>query len=284
MTLKQRYPDFLGIGAQKAGTTWLHENLRRHPEIWLPPVKELQYFNQLYLQRDRRWMLAHRRRHGIRALTHHIDQVPREKWNYRLIGRLADIIDAEVSDEWYGSIFALAKPSQACGEVTPHYSLLPDDGIQHIVRLAPEVKIMLSLRDPIERNWSHIRMIATSKPGEREPDLMRIAAFPDVMTRANYPAIISRWAQFVPEQRMLILFMDDILAQPLKLMADVCRFLGVEFEDDIFPRLEKPAHVGEKMDMPPELYELLKEQLHPTYVEMSKLFPEVAGRWMERHY
>lgn len=32
-------PDFLGIGAQKAGTSWLWENLRRHPGIWMPPRK-----------------------------------------------------------------------------------------------------------------------------------------------------------------------------------------------------------------------------------------------------
>lgn len=38
-------PDFLGIGAQKAGTTWLHENLRCHPELYLPDAKELHYFD-----------------------------------------------------------------------------------------------------------------------------------------------------------------------------------------------------------------------------------------------
>jgi hypothetical protein len=102
--------------------------------------------------------------------------------------------------------------------------------------------------------------------------------------RANYPTIISRWSQFVPEQRILILFMDDILAKPLRVMADVCKFLGVDFRDDIFPGLEKPAYVGEKMDMPPEVYKLLKEQLYPVYVEMSKLFPKIASPWMERHY
>jgi hypothetical protein len=40
-----RFPDFLGIGAQKAGTTWLHANLGCHPEVFLPEPKELHYFN-----------------------------------------------------------------------------------------------------------------------------------------------------------------------------------------------------------------------------------------------
>ena len=43
-------PDFLGIGAQKAGTTWLWENLRRHPEIFLPDKKELHYFDNKFDQ------------------------------------------------------------------------------------------------------------------------------------------------------------------------------------------------------------------------------------------
>src|SRR5947207_15861690 len=42
---ERKVPDFLGIGAARAGTTWLHSNLRRHPQIWLPPVKELHYFD-----------------------------------------------------------------------------------------------------------------------------------------------------------------------------------------------------------------------------------------------
>jgi hypothetical protein len=41
-------PDFLGIGAQKSGTTWLYENLRAHPQAFLPEPKELHYFDQRF--------------------------------------------------------------------------------------------------------------------------------------------------------------------------------------------------------------------------------------------
>ncbi len=43
-----RLPDFLGVGAQKAGTTWLAENLRRHPGLFLPERKELHYFDESF--------------------------------------------------------------------------------------------------------------------------------------------------------------------------------------------------------------------------------------------
>jgi hypothetical protein len=39
------YPNFIGIGAQKSGTTWLSRNLGLHPEIWIPSVKEVHYFD-----------------------------------------------------------------------------------------------------------------------------------------------------------------------------------------------------------------------------------------------
>lgn len=51
-------PDFLGIGAQKAGTTWLHANLSRHPDLFLAEPKEVHYFNKSYHRR-----LAHYARH-----------------------------------------------------------------------------------------------------------------------------------------------------------------------------------------------------------------------------
>src|SRR6266478_1414402 len=40
-------PDFLCIGAHKGGTTWLYQQLDSHPDFWMPPIKELHYFDQL---------------------------------------------------------------------------------------------------------------------------------------------------------------------------------------------------------------------------------------------
>ena len=47
-----RPPDFLTIGAEKAGTTWLHQQLAGHPSIRTPPMKELNYFNAIDLGVD----------------------------------------------------------------------------------------------------------------------------------------------------------------------------------------------------------------------------------------
>ena len=62
-------PDFLIVGAQRAGTTWLHRVLRQHPALWLAPVKELHYFDKPEIARtclDEK----ERRRLGLRDLGH----------------------------------------------------------------------------------------------------------------------------------------------------------------------------------------------------------------------
>lgn len=43
-------PDFIGVGAQKAGTSWIHACLYEHPHIYMPASKELHFFSNFYAQ------------------------------------------------------------------------------------------------------------------------------------------------------------------------------------------------------------------------------------------
>jgi hypothetical protein len=54
----ENLPDFLGIGAAKTGTTWLHHNLRAHPDLYLPDQKEVHYFDARW-HRSPRWYAGH---------------------------------------------------------------------------------------------------------------------------------------------------------------------------------------------------------------------------------
>ena len=61
------FPHFLCIGAQKAGTTWLYDNLKDHPEVWLAPVKEIFYFDGARpSRRPLLWQLCERRNRDLR--------------------------------------------------------------------------------------------------------------------------------------------------------------------------------------------------------------------------
>src|ERR1700749_4313420 len=94
--LECRFPDFLCIGAQKAGTTWLDSNLRRHPDVWLPPLKELHYFNSVHINGHLKWNLKHRCNHRQTLLRRYMQKTAPSNYDYRLIARLADIVDGDL--------------------------------------------------------------------------------------------------------------------------------------------------------------------------------------------
>ncbi|MCS6931609.1 MAG: sulfotransferase [Acetobacteraceae bacterium] len=273
-----RAPDFLGIGVQKAGTTWLAENLKGHPELWLPWVKELQYFNDVHIPAHRGWTQRHRAQHAARAIRAHLAQAERRgrAADLRLIRTLAELGAGEPSDEWYGRIFAHAGADQLAGEVTPEYALLPRAGLAHIRRLNPRMKAVLLLRDPIARSWSHLRMLAE---GRSDFDHLSAARSPDILARADYAATIARWREAFGPETLHIETLDAIAAEPLAVLERVCGFLGVGFDPAWFPEAARPVFAGPPGEMPAAVAAVLKERLAPCYERLARILPEVVARW-----
>src|SRR5215210_7377067 len=143
------FPDFLGIGAQRSGTSWLAKNLSRHPDVWLPYTKELHYFDQRIKEPPFGGPLA-------RSLTRNVstdDWYPwvwryqlklhlqryRKKialqnalWDLRFFGR-------SPSDKWYASLFGQGQ-GKITGEITPEYAILDEEVVAHIHALMPNAK------------------------------------------------------------------------------------------------------------------------------------------------
>ena len=69
LTVKPKAPGFIGIGMERAGTSWLFTQLASHPDIWVPPLKEIHYFDVIDPQAK---FLDHRYSYHLksRALTH----------------------------------------------------------------------------------------------------------------------------------------------------------------------------------------------------------------------
>ena len=161
-------PDYYGIGVQKAGTTWLHAQLMRHPDVFMPPLKEIQYFNHLYLPEHRGWTDEHRKKHLEVILKYHKSL----ENNQAMIDYLNECKTNKLTDEWYLHFFSMAKEGQITGEITPEYSLLPKEGIDHMLRLNSDAKFILLLRHPVERDFSHAKMILEAQGGLKKGEEM----------------------------------------------------------------------------------------------------------------
>jgi hypothetical protein len=288
-SLTLRFPDFIGIGAQKAGTTWLHRMLERHPEIWMPPVKELHYFDRAHAVHRSHLQsgptpLDEARMEGVLRLIERVLK-SRDTVSEKLekVQCLSVIGNAQLTDEWYGRIFQAAPKSALCGEITPEYALLPEQGVEHVLRLQPRIKMIYMMRDPIDRTWSALCMI--ERKGKRGPDaLLRRMARKSFMAYSDYAATIKRVRRHVAHTDFLQLFYDDLVARPEHLLREVLGFLGVDPERASFRKVAEPIHAGQKKPIEPDLYNAIRDRMEPIYHRLLALNNPVIDGWYRRHY
>jgi hypothetical protein len=247
-------PDFLCIGAQKAGTSWLDVMLRQHPSIFLPPMKEVHFYDFIYLPEHRRWIRSsfekHLRRHGAR-------------------GGLADYFARLAAlprrqDAWYAAVFDHPDAAgRVTGEVTPAYSILPAEGVARARATNPAMKIVFIVRDPVDRALSHLRMAANRRKVPRIDlawlertghDLIAAA-----LARSAYRENVGRWEAVFPPGQMLYLPFGTIRTAPERLMAEVEAFLGIA--PHRYAGLAESVHRTRPVEIDPAVQALLEERL-----------------------
>lgn len=209
------FPEFFIVGPQRTGTTWLHDHLRFHPQVLLSEPKELFFFSRIkdpnhpkFRSDSLAWYLRHFR-----------DSWP--WWLYK---------------SWfcwwhYGERY---RPVVR-GEATASYATLEDDVIAEVVALNQAIKVILMVRDPVERAWSHAKKDLARNRGRslREvPDAEFLAFFRDPyqLRCAQFVRNIDRWAGWLRPGHLFVGLFDDIAHRPEELLLQVMQFLGVRAE------------------------------------------------------
>ncbi|QDG36248.1 sulfotransferase [Alteromonas mediterranea] len=243
-------PDFLVIGAQKAGTTWLEYVLKNHRQVWTPPVKELQYFNELYDSKSYGWAQRHRTTHAIKAMRWELEKKSPDLRKIELCLKIAKKI---TSNNWYENIFEYSPEYKIKGEMTPEYSLISPKNIEKIYTKYPHLKIILVIRDPIERAVSHIKMRIKQTEQldhpQSEIDIFAKACANDwdVIERGNYQKIIENWGKYFGKN-LKIYCSSDFKENPKPSISSICQFLDID-PDGYNVDLEKSIHEGVKISL-----------------------------------
>lgn len=281
-----RLPDFLCIGAQKAGTTWLHHNLAQHPSLWLPPLKELHYFDHphrapsVLLLPFPTWQ-GRRARKELPRLWHARRQPRTLRWHLRFLLRPR-------GDAWYASLFEPA-PDQVCGEVTPGYDTLDDAVVARIRASMPRLRVIFLLREPIERIWSALAMHAERRrwgPLDAVPEarLLRYLRWDLPLRHSDYLRNLDTWARHFPPRQMHVDFFDRLTVEPATLYADICGFLGVGGQASLIPGdVALPRYARAYPPPPPAIAASLRKQFRPQTEGLHRRFDNRwTAAWMTR--
>lgn len=195
-------PNFLIIGAAKAGTTTLYEHFRAHPEVFMPRLKEPRFF--CYAGKGER-------------------------------------IDYPIQTaEEYEALFAEAADKKARGEASVHY--LPYPGVaERIRRMLPEARLIASLRDPVERAYSTFQMNQRNR--NRNDDVSFIEALnQEPGLQYTYSEKLQRYFDLFPQEQIRIILLDDLEAQPRRVMRYLYEF--VEVDPNFAPDVTQVANPG----------------------------------------
>lgn len=267
-------PSFLCIGTQKAGTSWLYEQLRQHPAVWMPPIKELHYFDHLYCKSNRSWSKWHIRQGVGRALKQHIEN--NEAVDFVYIRYLSNIVTEPMfSEVWYEQLYQRpAAKGKTLGDITPEYCAIGDEGIDYVKRFLGNVKIVWLIRDPVERAMSQLRMNAERRGLSADTPVqewMEMAESEEVFSRGDYLDYIPRWQRGFGENSILFIPFKQIAAQPKKVLRTVEAFIGVNAWDG-YPAPGKKIHATQPFALPEQVVSYLDERFQRQYHFLNDYF------------
>lgn len=229
----------LGVGATKAGTTWLWDHLSQHPECHARAIKELHYFDTLETGAFARQIRVQEAFDAkLAALAAAGKGNPQ-----RIAQRRADVA------EWLAVLRRRVEDIPAylayllggdrggrrlAVDVTPAYASLPEGRLRAMAGIAADVRFLYLMRDPVARFWSHVRMIAerTAKAAAEVPAAARalLDAILDgrpsaAVDRGDYAGALVRLEAAVPASRLMVMFQEELMTGPG--YARLCGFLGI---------------------------------------------------------
>jgi hypothetical protein len=189
------------------------------------------------------------------------------------------------NEKWYRSLFDRTKVT---GDITPKYCELNEKHVKLFHDTVPEAKIIISLRDPIERQWSWMKMSLLKHRGLEhlnQIDKSKIEACvkDNAMIQSNdYKSLIDRWSSIFGKENVLVLFFDELHANPTQFLSRVEQFLNLEAHT--YEGISKFSNKGLDIEIPSEIEEkLMKLNRENIFKMQGYLNPEQVNRWLQRY-
>lgn len=208
-----KLPNFLIAGAAKAGTTSLYYYLNEHPEIYMSPIKEPKFITSNFI-----------------------------KFPFKGIGD--EKVEKNIIKNWdsYLELFSGVKEEKAIGEASADNLYYYEQSIFYIKKFLGDVKIIIILRNPIERAFSsyiHLvrdnREFLTFEEALEQEEIRKKENWEFIWHYKSVGFYYNQVKAYLENfSNVKIYLYDDFKENPLKVVQDIYRFLGVD--DSFVPK------------------------------------------------
>lgn len=269
---------FLSVGAMKAGTTWLYDKLRNHPDIYFTPEKELHYFaNKVGIEEQ----TSHQAR--LLKLKNVLDRLAKANlvtirdniseltWytNYARVPK--------VDNEWYESLFDSSDPRKVYSDFSNLYCQMGVDGWSNVRKVAKNIRVIYTLRDPVKRLWSHYKFHMKWTGRENETIDAGFDNFKHILSQswffvnAQYARNYSLLRDNLRTDELGVYYFEDFRSCPKEMLNNIVDFLGIdkiEMQDD---DINKVVNSTLDLSIPPEWEFFLRSKLEAEISQMKAL-------------
>ncbi len=218
-------PTFIVVGANKGGTTSIYHYLKQHKQVYLSPIKEPHFFSQDIDINLFKKEFAHNK---LQDIEKYVSGDMKEEYHAAFI---RDI-------EQYKKLFSRVQDQKAIGELSTSY-LYSKVAAKEIKNLLPDCKIIICLRNPFERAYSHYRMnLWTGNSNEFDFYKALIEDFnhtPKVWGNAHlyteiglYYEQVKRYLDVFGKENVKIIFTEDMKKNAPQVIKELYEFIGVD--------------------------------------------------------
>lgn len=272
-----RKPNFIGIGTEKAGTTWLYNQLINHPKVSMPEPKELRYF--IGTQKSPRDIDIKRIQQQFNQLKS--SQKDRQTQLQSIINSLKTCFG---DNDDYLSIFSELPTDHVVGEISPQYVLMGKNRILEMAKVTRDARLIYLLRDPVERAISGAKMVLNNnkKPLNAEA-IIAVACEKTQIRFSTYHETIRNFSDAFGESNLFIAFYDQLKNDPKALLKEVCEHIQVEYQDSFFSHSQKFYNKGQDFELSKEEKLEIYHKLSTAYEKLEPLFPEQVSLWKGKY-
>jgi hypothetical protein len=275
-----------GIGATKAGTSWLYRYLAAHPDCYLRSIKELHFFDS-HEKGSRDWHLKQFENTGAslgRKIAGGQDGV--NGWaslHLAEIGVYSGILRNGDETAYLAFLHDGRDKESVVGDITPCYSLLSARCLAHMAEIAGDARFVYLMRDPVDRLWSHVRMIAKRRSKDGGDISERAARIFDkaldgqedhIVERGDYRATLEKLEQALDPEKVFLCTYEELFSD--EAVQRLCAFLGIR---PMPGQYDSRAHAGVPVPMTAEQKHRAARFLRPQYDYVASKLGQMPRGW-----
>jgi hypothetical protein len=284
----------VGLGAPKAGTTWLAAYLNDHPECASFGPKELHFFNAR--RNDRLQWQIDQQQGKLDRMTARLSKAALKKGRRKQLerqveayGRWIEALKAGSDEDWLAYLEWCGRDAKVAFDITPPYGMLPAETYKRMMELHPDVRFVFLVREPVSRLWSNARMWAgrrAREAGDEADDAALEASAREIMrgavdgsetglmARADYASVLGKLRAIGPE-RAHVGFYEELFTD--EGVGAICDHLGIERRPGDYAR--RVWSNERKATLDDETRARARAALAPQYEAVEAWFGRLPAAW-----